>query len=80
MAFPVHVIQCSDAVKFEIGVFFEDIEANLKKIECMPYIFHEITHAVQYICEELGMDMELEKEGVAYMVSYLIESILTSMK
>ena len=75
-----NIMSVDELRNIEIGVFFEDIEANLKKIECMPYIFHEIIHAIQYICEERGMDMELEKESVAYMATYLLESILTSMK
>lgn len=61
----------------EIGVFFEDIEKNIKKLEATPYIFHEIIHALQYICENLGMDMEAEKESVAYMGHYLAEQLLS---
>lgn len=61
----------------EVGVFLQDIVKNIKKVECMPYIFHEITHAVQYICKERGMDMEEEMEGTAYMIHYLGEQLLT---
>ena len=60
----------------EVGVFLQDIRKNVKKIACMPYIFHEITHAVQYICKERDMDMEEEMESVAYMVHYLGEQLL----
>ena len=61
----------------EIGIFLEEIEKNIKKIECMPYIFHEIIHALQYLCEERGMDMGEEKEGVAYIGTYLLQELLT---
>lgn len=60
----------------EIGVFFEDIESNVKRLESMPFIAHEVIHALQYICEERGIDMELEKESVAYMGTYLLQSLI----
>lgn len=60
----------------EVGVFLENIAENVKKVECMPYILHEIVHALQYICEELGIDMAEEKESVAYMAHWLVVNVL----
>lgn len=60
----------------EVGVFLEEIERNIKKLHCTPYVYHEITHAVQYICQERGIEMQNEMESVAYMVHYLGEQLL----
>lgn len=65
-----------ELANLEVGVFIQDIETSVKSLECMPTLFHEITHAVQYICEQRGIDMELEKESVAYMVHYLGETVM----
>jgi hypothetical protein len=42
----------------------------------MPMIFHEIVHALQYICERRGIDMEEEKEHMGYLASFLTEQLL----
>ncbi len=61
-----------------VGVFIEKIEETIKDVEKMPYVFHEIVHALQYICEGLGIDMAAEKESVAYMAHYLLQELLAS--
>nr|AKH47789.1 hypothetical protein [uncultured marine virus] len=63
-------------MNLNIGVFYEKIEKNVKRIECMPMIIHEIVHALQYICERRNIDMEEEKEHMGYMASYLTEKLL----
>lgn len=70
------IIQQDEDMNLEVGVFYEDIAKNVRKIVCMPMIVHEIIHALQYICEQRGIDMEEEKEHIGYLASYLMENLL----
>ena len=60
-----------------VCIFLQDIEENVKNIEFVPYIAHEIMHALQILCENLGMQIEEEKEHTAYLMHYLLEQALT---
>jgi len=70
------VMSQDENMQLNIAVFYENIEKSVRKIECMPMIFHEIVHVLQYICENRGIDMEEEKEHMGYLASYLTENLL----
>lgn len=70
------IIGESDDMHLDIGVFYEDIEDSIKRIECMPMIFHEIMHVIQALCEARSMVIEEEKEHTGYLTSYLTEQLL----
>lgn len=61
-----------------VCIFLQDIEDNLKNIEFVPYVAHEIIHALQILCENLGMRIEEEKEHTAYLMHYLLEQALST--
>jgi hypothetical protein len=60
----------------KVCIFLEDIEENVKRIEFMPYIAHEIIHAIQILCENTGMQIHEEKEHTAYIMHYLMEQVI----
>ncbi len=62
--------------KTEVCIFLQDIEDNVKNIQYVPYIAHEIMHALQILCENLGMQIQEEKEHTAYLMHYLLEQVL----
>jgi hypothetical protein len=62
--------------KTNVCIFLQDIVENVKKLEFVPYIAHEIMHALQILCENTGMKIEEEKEHTAYIMHYLLENIL----
>lgn len=63
-----------------VCIFLKDIEEIVKNIERVPYIAHEIMHALQILCENLSMSIEEEKEHMAYIMFYLLEQILIPKK
>lgn len=60
----------------DIYIFLRDIKKNVKKMRYMPYIAHEILHAIQIICTNLHMRIEEEKEHTAYIMHYLMEELI----
>lgn len=62
--------------KTTVCIFLQDIKENVKKIEFMPYVAHEIMHALQILCENTGMQIEQEKEHTAYLMHYLMEALI----
>jgi len=62
--------------KTEICIFLQDIKANVKEISFTPYLAHEIMHAIQIMCRNLQMEVPEEVEHTAYIMHYLLESIL----
>lgn len=62
--------------QINIAVFFQEIEETLKRRECVPIIAHELTHVLQYICDETGLDFAEEKEHGAYIMSFLFEQLI----
>ena len=60
----------------KVCIFYQDIEENVKRMEFVPYIAHEIMHALQIVCQNLSMQIEEEKEHTAYIMHYLMEQIL----
>ena len=60
-----------------VCIFLQDIEENVKNIEFIPYIAHEIMHALQILCKNLSMRIEEEQEHTAYLMHYLLEQALT---
>ena len=60
----------------EICIFLQDIEVNVKNISFMPYLAHEIMHAIQIMCQNLQMKVDTEIEHSAYIMHYLLESII----
>lgn len=65
-----------DNLNLDIAIFYTDIANSVKKIECMPMIFHEIIHAIQIICEKRSMNIEQESEHFGYITSYITENLL----
>ena len=61
-----------------VCIFLQDISENIKRIEFVPYLAHEIMHALQILCENLTMKIEEEKEHTAYLMHYLLEETLSS--
>ena len=70
------IFEQDENMNLTVGIFYQNIEESVKRIACMPMIFHEIVHALQYICEQRSIDMELEKEHIGYMASFLTEHLL----
>lgn len=62
--------------KTNVCIFLQDIKENIQKIEFVPYVAHEIMHALQILCENLNMQIEEEKEHTAYIMHYLLEQVL----
>jgi hypothetical protein len=59
----------------EICIFLKDIKTNVKDIKYMPYIAHEIMHAIQIMCKNYAMDITKEEEHTAYIMFYLLEEV-----
>lgn len=59
-----------------IAIFYEKIEETVRGIHHMPMVFHEITHAMQFICRSRNINMTEETEMVAYLLGYLAEELL----
>lgn len=62
--------------KTEICIFLRDIKENSKNIKYMPHASHEIMHAIQIMCKNLNMKVEDEMEHTAYIMFYLLETLI----
>lgn len=62
----------------KICIFLQDIEKNTKEMQYAPYIAHEIMHALQIICMNLGMKIEEEQEHTAYLMHYIMEELIST--
>lgn len=60
----------------EIAVFIKDIAENTKNINATPQFAHEITHVLEYLCENRNMSIDNESEHLAFIMSYLMETLL----
>lgn len=60
----------------ETTVFLKDIEKTVKILDRMPFIGHEIIHAIQNICERYSMDFTKEQEHTAYIMFHCLEKLL----
>ena len=56
-------------------VFIEDIEKNVKNIDAIPHIAHELVHVLQILCEKMSTNIEHEKEHTAYLMHYLLSEV-----
>lgn len=63
--------------EYECMVFLEDIEKTVKDISLMPYIAHELTHVIQFICIDMNMQIQEEQEHTAYIMHYLFEQLIS---
>lgn len=60
----------------ETTIFLKDIEKTVTIIDRMPFIAHEIVHAIQNICECYSMDFTKEQEHTAYIMFHCLEVLL----
>lgn len=70
------VIGETDDMHIDIGIFISNIKKAVNSISYMPAIFHEITHAIQILCEQRNMTIETESEHTAMLASYMAEKLL----
>lgn len=63
--------------ELNIGIFIQDIKKNSKEWYAVSTFAHEIMHAIQMMCEKMGMKIEEEKESTAYLMDYLLSEVLT---
>ena len=68
-----------DPNKIEICVFIQEIEKTVKMPERLPMIAHEITHVIGLILEEIQSSLSEEKEHMAYIMHYLLESLVNEV-
>lgn len=61
----------------EKGTHFSAIYMFLPiKESDIPTLCHELTHAMQNICESKGIDFIRERESIAYMYQYALNELL----
>jgi hypothetical protein len=58
-----------------IVIFIQDIEKSVKELDKVPYIAHEVVHALQIICERLSAKAENEIEHLAYIMTYVLKEL-----
>jgi hypothetical protein len=59
-----------------IIIFIQDIEKSVKELDKMPYVAHEVIHAIQIICERLHAKAENEIEHFGYIMSYVLQELI----
>jgi len=59
-----------------ICIFMENIAESVKNIKLIPWFAHEIIHALAIMCEDMGMQIEDEKEHMAYLMHYILETVI----
>lgn len=57
-------------------VFIQDIEKSVKQPFIFPTIAHEIVHVLQNICEARIIEFTSDKEHMAYIAHYLLNTLL----
>ncbi len=60
----------------DIVIFIQDIEKSVTELDKMPYIAHEVVHALQIICNRIQAKAENEQEHLAYIMSYVLSELI----
>jgi hypothetical protein len=58
-------------------LFFQNIKESVEIPENYPLFAHEVMHILTFLCEDYNMEIKEEHEHLAYLMTYLLEEIIS---